>query len=80
MGLGKIGEFVARKFVELGFTVSGWSATKKEIPGVISYAKDELDIFLNNSNLKELLGQPKEALLFFQSDCKKSELKSELIL
>ncbi len=51
MGLGKIGEFVAKKFVELGFTVSGWSVTKKDIPGVTSYSNDELETFLNNTNI-----------------------------
>ncbi len=51
MGLGKIGEFVAKKFVELGFTVSGWSATRKDIAGVISYSNDELDTFLSTADI-----------------------------
>jgi glyoxylate/hydroxypyruvate reductase A len=51
MGLGKIGEYVARKFAETGFTVSGWSNTKKNIPGVESYGKEDLDQFLNRSNI-----------------------------
>lgn len=51
MGLGKIGEYVARKFTELGFTVSGWSASRKDIAGVKSYTKEELDAFLNSTEI-----------------------------
>ncbi len=51
MGLGKIGEYVARKFETTGFKVSGWSATKKNIPGVESYGKEDFDKFLNQSSI-----------------------------
>jgi len=41
LGLGEIGGFVAQRFVELGFPVSGWSRTRKDFSGVKSFAGDE---------------------------------------
>ncbi|MDW3652610.1 MAG: glyoxylate/hydroxypyruvate reductase A [Bacteroidia bacterium] len=37
LGLGKIGAFVADKFSHLGFKVSGWSRTKKELEGIKTF-------------------------------------------
>lgn len=51
LGLGKIGGFVAEKFAKLGFSVKGWSNSKKEIPQVKSYnGKEELPIFLEETD------------------------------
>ena len=50
MGMGQLGADAALKLVQLGFNVSGWSRTPKEIKGVISFAGDEaLDEFLGQS-------------------------------
>ena len=52
MGLGQLGADAARKLVQLGFSVNGWSRTPKEIKGVVSYAGDEaLDEFLGISTI-----------------------------
>lgn len=51
MGLGVLGGDLARKLIALGIHVNGWSTTRKEIPGVISYVSEELDEFLAESNL-----------------------------
>jgi len=47
LGLGEIGSMAARGLRDLGFAVSGWSRTKKEIDAIRSYAgEDERDAFL----------------------------------
>ncbi len=47
MGLGQLGSGVAKKLAAFGFTVSGWSASEKNIPGVKSFVGDaELEDFL----------------------------------
>jgi len=51
MGLGQIGEKVARRLVADGFNVSGWSKSRKSIPGVISYGGDQLDPFIAATNV-----------------------------
>ena len=52
LGLGEIGSFAALRFVELGFAVSGWSRTRKDLPGVKSFAGDgELDAFLGQADV-----------------------------
>lgn len=52
MGLGEIGGFVARRFVELGFRVAGWSRTRKTLPGITSFAgAGELDAFFAASDI-----------------------------
>lgn len=38
LGLGEIGRFVAMRFAELGFKVSGWSRHEKDIPGISTFA------------------------------------------
>lgn len=52
MGLGEMGSNVATLLVQQGYTVSGWSRSKKDIEGVTSFAgKDELDDFLSETKI-----------------------------
>ncbi len=66
MGLGKIGGFVAQKLSNLGYPVSGYSYSKKNLEGVCSYDLTELDSFLANSeiliNLLPLTSKTKDIL------------------
>jgi len=51
-GLGEIGAFAASSLYQLGFKVSGWSRTKKQIEGVTSFAGDEeLNAFLGQTDI-----------------------------
>ena len=40
LGLGELGQAAARHFADLGFTVSGWSASHKTLPDVQCFAGD----------------------------------------
>lgn len=52
MGLGEIGGFVAGRFAELGFPVSGWSRSRKSLHGIESYAgPEELEAFFHASDI-----------------------------
>jgi len=51
MGLGVLGADAAAKLVGLGFMVLGWSRTPKQIAGVTTYAGDELDTFLGQTDI-----------------------------
>jgi len=51
MGLGEIGSEVAKMLVNNGFSVTGWSKSKKSVNGVACYAKDELGSFLAKTNI-----------------------------
>jgi glyoxylate/hydroxypyruvate reductase A len=52
MGLGEMGRNVATLLVQQGYHVFGWSRSKKDIKGVISYSgNEELDEFLNESKI-----------------------------
>jgi glyoxylate/hydroxypyruvate reductase A len=51
MGLGSIGKEVAVRLSKNGFNVSGWSNSKKTIPNVITYSKDQLNAFLEATNV-----------------------------
>ncbi|SHK27137.1 glyoxylate/hydroxypyruvate reductase A [Marinobacter antarcticus] len=52
MGLGKLGEYSASKFSEIGFNVIGWSRTQKTITGVKSYTGDrQLEEFLSQVDI-----------------------------
>lgn len=52
MGLGQLGANAARKLVQLGYHVAGWSRTPKKIEGVVSFAGDDaLDEFLSRTNI-----------------------------
>jgi glyoxylate/hydroxypyruvate reductase len=46
LGMGVLGRAVADALLALGFPVSCWSRTRKELPNVTSFAHDELDAFL----------------------------------
>lgn len=52
MGLGKLGQPVARLLADLGFNVSGWSQSAKDLKNISTYAGDgELEEFLNHTQL-----------------------------
>jgi len=52
LGLGEIGTMAATALRDLGFPVSGWSRTKKDVAGVKSFAgDDELAAFLGQSDI-----------------------------
>jgi glyoxylate/hydroxypyruvate reductase A len=40
MGLGQMGGYIAEKFAKLGYQVSGWSRSLKQIEGVTCFAGD----------------------------------------
>jgi glyoxylate/hydroxypyruvate reductase len=51
MGLGEIGQNVAKRLAENGFRVSGWSKSKKSIKQVTTYSENELGTFLSSTNI-----------------------------
>jgi len=51
MGLGVLGTDAAEKLLGLGFTVLGWSRTPKQVDGVKTYAGNELDAFLAETDI-----------------------------
>ncbi|KAA3627486.1 MAG: glyoxylate/hydroxypyruvate reductase A [Bacteroidetes bacterium] len=52
MGMGQLGQSLAQNLIALGFKVSGWSNSKKNIPGVKSYAgSTDLPGFLNQTDI-----------------------------
>jgi glyoxylate/hydroxypyruvate reductase A len=52
MGLGNLGSVTATMMRGFGFPVAGWSATRKDIPGVESFAgMGELDAFLARTDM-----------------------------
>ncbi|WP_428028942.1 2-hydroxyacid dehydrogenase [Ancylobacter sp.] len=52
LGLGELGGPAARTLASLGFTVSGWSRTAKDIPGVASHTgRDGLDEVLAENEI-----------------------------
>ncbi len=51
MGMGELGSSVASRLVQNGFSVNGWSTSKKEIDGVQTYVGEELDDFLSVTNV-----------------------------
>ncbi len=56
MGMGELGADAARKLAAMGFEVAGWSARRKEIPGIRSYAGEpECDAFLNRTDILVVL-------------------------
>lgn len=46
MGLGVLGADAAHKLKGVGFSVLGWSRSPKTIPGITTFAGDQLDAFL----------------------------------
>lgn len=52
MGLGEIGQMAGERLRDLGFPVAGWSRTKKNVPGIESFAGDaELKPFLARTDI-----------------------------
>jgi len=52
MGMGELGGFVARYLLSLGYTVSGWSRTPREMQGVQIFSGPEnLDAFLAQADI-----------------------------
>lgn len=52
MGLGELGQPVARQLTQIGYAVSGWSRSKKQLDEVNCFAgSDELEPFLNSTQL-----------------------------
>lgn len=52
MGLGEIGEAIARAIAANGFPVRGWARSKRDIPGVETFAgPDERDAFLGGARI-----------------------------
>ena len=52
LGLGEIGTMAAERLRDLDFPVSGWSRTKKTVPGIKSFAGDgEREAFLAQSDI-----------------------------
>ena len=51
MGLGVLGADAAEKLRALGFGVLGWSRTAKTLPGMTTFAGDELDAFLGETDI-----------------------------
>ncbi len=51
MGLGALGSHLAEKLVGLGFEVSGFSRTLKDLTGVTCYDASQLDAFLSDSEV-----------------------------
>jgi len=51
MGVGELGGDLASKLISLGFDVSGYSMTRKSIPGMKSFVENELDDFLESVNI-----------------------------
>ncbi|MEM7216646.1 MAG: glyoxylate/hydroxypyruvate reductase A, partial [Pseudomonadota bacterium] len=50
MGMGVLGQDAANKLKMLGFQVSGWSRSKKQIDGIDCYDATETDAFLARNN------------------------------
>jgi glyoxylate/hydroxypyruvate reductase A len=52
MGLGKLGQPVARQLAQVGYQVSGWSRSQKDLKDVATFAgSKELEIFLNKTQI-----------------------------
>ncbi len=51
MGLGKLGEYCARKLSQAGFNIVGWARTKKQIEDVKTYTSEQLEIFVSQTDI-----------------------------
>lgn len=51
LGLGTLGQAVAKKLYEHGFKVSGWSISKKYMQGITTFAEHELNRMLPNCDI-----------------------------
>ncbi len=51
LGLGELGSKIAERVRDLGFPVSGWSRSPKQIHGIACYSGDQLEDFLSKSRV-----------------------------
>jgi len=51
LGLGSLGVAVLEKLVSFGFDCAGWSRSRHRVPGVHCHAGDELDLFLQRTEI-----------------------------
>jgi len=51
MGMGVLGSATAKALAIQGFNVLGWSNAKKQIEGITTYEKVDLDLFLKKTNV-----------------------------
>jgi glyoxylate/hydroxypyruvate reductase len=51
MGLGELGRTAADRLRMNGFSVKGWSRTKKALDGIETFSENELSGFLNSTNI-----------------------------
>jgi glyoxylate/hydroxypyruvate reductase len=51
MGLGKLGTVVSRRLILNGLNVIGWARTDKTIEGIETFNADQLEVFLNRTNI-----------------------------
>jgi glyoxylate/hydroxypyruvate reductase A len=51
MGMGEIGSTVAKKILDAGFNVNGWSRSRKDLPGITSFTQVETTDFLASTNI-----------------------------
>ena len=52
MGLGEVGRTIAAAFGPLGYPVAGWSRTRRDVPGVTTFAgREELPAFLARTDI-----------------------------
>ena len=52
LGMGAVGQAIARAFLPLGYPVGGWSRTPREVHGVMGFAgDDELPQFLSQADI-----------------------------
>jgi glyoxylate/hydroxypyruvate reductase A len=51
MGLGEMGQTVGKALTDNGFSVNGWSGSKKDIESIECFSAGELDDFLSQSNI-----------------------------
>lgn len=51
MGLGELGAHTARRLRDNGFRVTGWSRTIKNLEGIRTFTRNQLEDFLNQTNI-----------------------------
>ncbi len=51
MGMGQLGRYVAEHLAQLGYPVSGYSRTRKDLPSVTCYDDSDFDAFLAQSEV-----------------------------
>lgn len=51
MGLGELGTDAAGRLRDNGFRITGWSRTPKNLPGIHTFTQNQLDEFLNQTNI-----------------------------